>query len=195
MQIVDAGPRSTLGPVREKPSSRPTRAAVAIVHCGPAGAEGAVARGEGPVVAGDGAVVSAVPWLADVEPGRQVDRLRRRMNYGTSAAALLTRHPALGDALRPPLLPAATIALLAGDRHRAVVAQERVEPVEQMERHPRGERDPRQGKEDQAVMKRGGPRWFPLLTHSLWLHHGLIIDAGQSPLNWVGRGGRVARNG
>jgi mycofactocin system glycosyltransferase len=56
-----------------------------------------------------------------VEPAPQVDRLRRRMNYGTSAAGLVTRHRELGETLRPPLLPAATIALLAGRRNRAAL--------------------------------------------------------------------------
>lgn len=66
-----------------------------------------------------------------VEPARRVDRLRRRMNYGTSAAALATRHPDLGETLRPPLLPAASVALLANGRLRPALATATAAVVEQ----------------------------------------------------------------
>jgi len=52
------------------------------------------------------------------EPLDWASWLRRRANYGTSAAALLRRHRDVGDALRPPILPLATVAAVATGHRR-----------------------------------------------------------------------------
>ena len=77
MQIVAAGPRSTLGPVKGKPSFSLTRAAVATAQPGPQ-APGGAADGSGAVgtVSGVVPVGPVAPWAEDFEAELQAPSSR-----------------------------------------------------------------------------------------------------------------------
>src|SRR5437016_10885331 len=95
--MVAAGPRSTLGPVRAKPSFPLTSAAVAMVHGGPGAAAappGAPAlpaddgsSADGAVTLGEDVVVAAAPLLDAVELESQAPSSSPAAANSVSAAA------------------------------------------------------------------------------------------------------------